>query len=232
MKKIMSFAILFILFIGSSFGIFHYYFYQDANFQQIVVVVNRIDANSIIAIEDIALKKVYKSSVYDHYCQTLDEVVGYYTDYYQVLNPDEMIEKSRIKSIDLLKESVHFKLLSNQTTFSVQVDLVRSGGNTFVKSQKVDVYGVIKPLQHDPIVDVVLKNVRILSVLDRNGQEIRADTVPAVINVAVDSQYVGLLSKLQKMGSIELYARNNFKEKSESELASNSLILKYLMPSN
>lgn len=233
MKKVIVFLCLFVILLGSVYGICHYSFYQDSNYQEVIVLTKEVKPNTMITQADITLKRVFKDDIYAAYVTKVEEVIGYYTDYYQCLKPNEMIELSRIKSLEEMKDSIHYELDLNQTTFSVQVDLLKSGGNSFVKHQKVDVYGAIKPLQQDPLVDVVLHNVRILSVLDRNGQMVdQTQGLPAIINLAVDQRYIGLLSKLQKMGVLELYAQGINQEKSESSLAEHSLILDYLKINN
>lgn len=140
---------------------------------------------------------------------------------------DYLIEKSEIDTLPalLLKE--------DQVAFPLSLNLLKSSGNTISQNQKVDVYvSYTDKKTKESIIDILLMNVRVIGVKDKNGYDMRdekAAKLPSILILAIDKEYINLIQLANEVGEISILApRINYAEDEESILYKESKILPIL----
>jgi len=122
-------------------------------------------------------------------------------------------------------------LNSNQTIFSIPTNLQATFGNSLNPNMVVNLYLTIST-NEEYLSDLLIKNVRIISLKDSDGKEINSqdsEQIPYIINFAVDKSLIPLLNIALRIGEINYYvAENTYDLDKESELNNSSIVLKYL----
>lgn len=154
------------------------------------------------------------------------DVLNKYTEIEGIIPKGSLFYKSMLFEENELPDYPTLKLLDGQNVFSLATNLVKSSGNTLTNNQLIDIYVTIKSKDKKTMTDCLLKNVRILNVIDRKGNDMKESesTIPSVINLAINKEYVALLKKASEIGTIDLYA-TNFPQDEECILNEESVIL-------
>ncbi len=162
-----------------------------------------------------------------------EEIVGKWTDIQGMIPEGSLFYKTMLYDEKTLPDMPSLLLKENQVVYSMATDLISSAGNSLIPHQKVDIYCTIEPQRNKPIVDLLISNVRILSLKDRNGVDMQSEKsqpVPYVITIALDQDQISILSNAVKLGSIQMYASSSsYEYGEESVLNTDSLVLEYLI---
>jgi Flp pilus assembly protein CpaB len=104
-----------------------------------------------------------------------------------------------------------------------------TSGNTLHKGSKIDIYATIKH-NRDTIVDLLFKHVRVLSIKDKNGNEVDPNTnqIPKIMLVAIDQAEIPILTKAIAIGDITITPTSEFFSEEECILYESSIVLGYL----
>ncbi len=161
-----------------------------------------------------------------------DEILGKWTEIQGMIPKGSLFYKSMLYEETDLPDMPALLLKEDQVVYSLTTDLVSCAGNSLVPNQKVDIYGTVEPQRNKPIVDLLISNVRILSLKDRNGIDMeneKSQSIPYVITLALNKDQISILSTAAKIGSISFYTSSfSYQDQKESILNSNSVILEYL----
>jgi hypothetical protein len=120
-------------------------------------------------------------------------------------------------------------LRAHQALMPIEVDLVKTAGKTIQKGQRIDIYGTLK-INREVVVDRLFERVRVLSILDKNGEEITSNPkqLPKLMLVAMHESYVPMLTKMMAMGSITITPTAYVHDEEECVLNPFSRLLEYL----
>lgn len=161
-----------------------------------------------------------------------EEIIGKWTEIQGMIPQGSLFYKTMLYDEEELPDMPSLLLKEDQVVYSMTTDLVSCAGNSLIPNQKVDIYCTIELQRNKPIVDLLIKNVRILSLKDRNGIDMdneKSQSVPYVITVALDKDQISILSSAAKVGTISFYASASYQDHAESVLNENSIILEYLL---
>jgi len=177
----------------------------------------------------ICIPKVF---ITDNVLMDKKDIIGRYTGVYALIPKGSMFFSDTLEVQENLSDYPALLLKKGQISYSIMSDVAKSGGNSLVAGQKVDLYASITIKDQLPVTDCLIKAVRITAIKDRNGLDItneKSNGIPYVILIAVDESLVKYLKTAVKIGTIELYAVNtNYKDQEESILQSEALVLPYL----
>lgn len=178
-------------------------------------MIEMIEVPRVLLNEDCALNK--------------DDVIHKYTEIEGMIPKGSLLYKSMLFDEEDLPDYPTLKLKEGQNVFSLPIDLVKSSGNSLTNNQLIDLYVTITPKRSNPTTDALLTSVRIINVVDRKGIDIKKSelSVPSVINLAIQEEYVSLLKKASEMGTIDFYA-TTFPQDEECILKKESAILPLL----
>ena len=120
-------------------------------------------------------------------------------------------------------------LKNNQAVYAIDVSLTSTSGNTLQIGSKVDIYGTLK-IGRETKVDLLFKQVRVISVKDKNGNEVdrKNNQMPKLLLVAFDQGEIPLITKLIAMGEITITPTAEFFSEDECVLNEQSLLLDIL----
>ncbi|MEG1526726.1 MAG: SAF domain-containing protein [Erysipelotrichaceae bacterium] len=205
---------------------------KSIDYVELPYAIKNIPPRSKITSDMIKTMKIAKVAVGKNAVAEKKAIVGKYTDINGRIPKGSLIYKSMIFKKEALPDYPTLLLKEGQTSFSLPCDLVKLSGNTIISGQKVDLYITVPQRNENPIIDRLVKGVRVLSIKDRNGTELsdeQSTKIPYVVIMAVDDVIVPYLKTAAKIGSIDLYApANNYTKEEESILVEDSKVLPYL----
>lgn len=234
MKKRIIFTVLALL-IFISFGFLYVYKLKKEMILTVKVPIaaQTITSRSEIKLNDIEYIEIVDGYLLDNIETDINNIVGKYLDIYATIPKGSLFYKDLLEDIDELPDEPHLKLKNDQASFSIITDLNQLSGNTIVEGQHVDVYVSIAQRNEKPIFDLLINNVRVLSVKDRKGLDLndpKSSKIPYICVLAVSTNSLPLLSNASKIGNIELYVTSNsYNDLSESVINENSIVLDYLI---
>lgn len=161
-----------------------------------------------------------------------DEIIGKWTDLQGLIPMGSMFYKSMLYDMKELPDMPSLMLKDGQAVYSMTTDLVKCAGNSLVPGQKIDIYCMVEIQRNHPIVDLLISNVRILSLKDRNGEDLESEksrNVPYVITLALEKTQIPILTTALSVGEINLYASSSsYQNAEESCLNETSAVLEYI----
>ena len=179
----------------------------------------------------IGIKKIPKAYLDDNSYQKKQQILNQYTDINGMIPKGSLFYKKMLHHKDDLPDYPSMQLKEGQTAFSLASDLVKLSGNTIVAGQKVDVYVTIQQQREQPMVDRLVKGVRVLAIKDRNGLDMddpQAAKVPYVVILGVRDEIIPYLKVANKIGMIDIYAQTVKGKGPESEFITDSKVIPYL----
>lgn len=193
---------------------------------EVPVAKVKIDPRTKIDKSMIEIIQVPKVMLNEDCVRDSKDVLNKYTEIEGIIPKGSLFYKSMLFEENELPDYPTLKLQDGQNVFSLATNLVKSSGNTLTNNQLIDIYVTIKSKDKKSITDCLLKNVRILNVIDRKGNDMKESdsNIPSVINLAINKEYVALLKKASEIGTIDLYA-TNFPQDEECILNEESAIL-------
>lgn len=99
----------------------------------------------------------------------------------------------------------------NEVVFSLNSDRLKNLQGLLMLDQHVDLYVSLPMRNQAPIVDWLMKNVKIIGLRNKSGEDITGNDSESVylINLAVDKKYLTYLIKADKLGEIQLFVAND-----------------------
>lgn len=104
-----------------------------------------------------------------------------------------------------------YRLDENEVIFSLNSDRLKNLQGLLMLDQHVDLYVSLPMRNQAPIVDWLMKNVKIIGLRNKSGEDITGNDGESVylINLAVDKKYLTYLIKADKLGEIQLFVAND-----------------------
>ena len=199
------------------------------------VYVAKSNIGSRVQITEEMVESILIPSAYLNFDVALkkDESIGKWTDIRGRIPEGSLFYKIMLYDEKDLPDLPSLLLKENQVVYSMATDLISCAGNSLVPHQKVDIYCTIEPQRNKPLVDLLISNVRILSLKDRNGVDMvneKSQSIPYVITIALNQEQIPILSSAIKLGTIKMYASaSSYQDGDESILNSESAVLEYLI---
>lgn len=190
-------------------------------YQTVVVASGTIEERNQINKENVELIQVIKDEHFIDTFESIESLENYY------VNLDYTISEGTIITSNMVTTKKPIIIAPDHVSYSHVLNPFKAGGLTIEKGHLVDIYGVIYPPYEESIVDILIQDVEVIGLLNRNGQELEEKEVPYLIQLSIPKGWIVLLSTLEKEGTIEIYTQGKFaNKKSEPSLKEDSRILK------
>lgn len=205
------------------------YIHNQLELVEVYVAKDELSARTLISENDIYKIKVPKAYLSEDAILEKDQMLGKYVKIDASIPKGSLIYKSTIESLDESIDQPSLLLRSNQAVYAIDVSLTSTSGNTLQIGSKVDIYGTLK-VGRETKVDLLFKQVRVISVKDKNGNEVdrKSNQMPKLLLVAFDQIEIPLITKLIAMGEITITPTAEFFSEDECVLNEQSLLLDIL----
>ena len=212
-----------------AYGFSTVYINHQLDLVDVYVAMHTIDARTLISEADIELVQVPKAYLNAEAMIDKEQIIGKYTLIQGVIPKGSYFYGAMLQTLDNAKDRSTLLLKDLQVVFTLEVNLVLTAGNTLSAGQKVDIYGTLRN-SNKTIVDLLISQVRILSIKDKVGNEIKDNSKesPKLMLLAIQKDQVALLTKMLTLGDISFTATRYDGSTEESMLNQTSTVLKAL----
>lgn len=205
---------------------------SDIKIDMVNVYVARYDIapRTELTMNDLSILKIPSYYISEHVYTNKEDIIGKFTDIQGKIPRGSLFYKSMLYDKEQMPDNPVTQLLENQVCYSMATDIIQLSGNTIVEGERVDVYGSLQ-LDKIPVIDLLLENVRVISIKDSKGLNMndeQSNGIPSVILLAVNKDSIELLNQLEKIGSIQLYSTSNSYEENEAVLNKKSKLIELL----
>lgn len=211
-----------------SYGISIIYINHELELVEVYVANDNLVARTQIDQDSIKLIKIPKAYLSDQVVLKKNDIVGKYVKLNTSIPEGSLVYESSIEQLDDTIDKPALLLKVNQAVFALDVNMSSTAGNTIQAGSKIDIYGTIKN-NRETIVDLLFKQVRVLSIKDKNGNEVdnKTNQVPKIMLIAVDQEEIPILAKVIAVGDITITPTSEFFSEEECILY-DSILLGYL----
>lgn len=211
-----------------SYGISIIYINHELELVEVYVANDNLVARTQIDQDSIKLIKIPKAYLSDQVVLKKNDIVGKYVKLNTSIPEGSLVYESSIERLDDTIDKPALLLKVNQAVFALDVNMSSTAGNTIQAGSKIDIYGTIKN-NRETIVDLLFKQVRVLSIKDKNGNEVdnKTNQVPKIMLIAVDQEEIPILTKVIAVGDITITPTSEFFSEDECILY-DSILLGYL----
>lgn len=211
-----------------SYGISIIYINHELELIEVYVANDNLVARTQIDQDSIKLIKIPKAYLSDQVVLKKNDIVGKYVKLNTSIPEGSLVYESSIERLDDTIDKPALLLKVNQAVFALDVNMSSTAGNTIQAGSKIDIYGTIKN-NRETIVDLLFKQVRVLSIKDKNGNEVdnKTNQVPKIMLIAVDQEEIPILTKVIAVGDITITPTSEFFSEDECILY-DSILLGYL----
>lgn len=205
------------------------YIHNQLELVEVYVAKEVLPARSLLNEESLRKIKVPKAYLSEDALLERDLIVGKYVKIYASIPKGSLVYGSTIESIEESIDQPSLLLKANQAVYAIDVSLSSTSGNTLQIGSKVDIYGTLK-VGRETKVDLLFKQVRVISVKDKNGNEIdrKSNQLPKLLLVAFDQEEIPLITKLIAMGEITITPTAEYFSEDECVLNEDSILLEIL----
>jgi Flp pilus assembly protein CpaB len=213
----------------ASFGVSFLYVRSQLDLVEVIVAKQDITPRTKITESDLIKVEVPKALVSAEHYITSKEVVNLYVKIQHSIPKGSLIYHNSVETLDESIDTPSLLLREHQALMSLNVDIIKTAGKTIQAGQKIDIYGALK-LNREIFVDRLFMNVRVLGVLDKNGEALTNNPkqVPKIMLVAIHQDYVSILTKLIAMGELTITTTAGYDHESECVLNEDSPLLEFL----
>ena len=228
-KDKLLFLGLFVCIIFISFGISTLYINRELELVEVYVAKDTLVARTLIDHDSITLIKVPKAYLSENVVMDKEEMLGKYVKLNTSIPKGSLMYQSSLEWLDDAIDEPALLLNANQAVFALDVNMSSTAGNSIQKGSKIDLYGTLK-VNRETLVDLLFKQVRVLSIKDKNGNEVNQETnqVPKIMLIAVDQYEIPILTKLIAIGDLTITPTSEFFSDEECILYEGSILLGYL----
>jgi hypothetical protein len=170
----------------------------------------------IYPFEEIDLRKVETRKIpvwlyHETMLNSKQQLSNKYVKANTTLYPNMIIEEVMLMSDQERDSFSKYRLDEHEVIFSLSSDRLKNLQGLLMIDQYVDVYVSLPVRNETPIVDWLMKNVKIIGLKNKQGEEITGidDDLVHLVNLAVDKKYLTYLIKADKLGEIQLYVAND-----------------------
>lgn len=159
---------------------------------------------TLIKEEDITQRKMSKKNVSEYAIYDKNEIIGKYVRHQHTILPEQIIREDQIESVENAVDEASLLLNKDERVYALKMDVVGSLGGSLEKGNYVDL-AVQK--KKDSEYGILVSNVRIVGIKDRNGDNLTADKAPHVVLLAIHIDDVNQILKAEDEGKLVLLAR-------------------------
>jgi Flp pilus assembly protein CpaB len=212
-----------------SLGISILYVNHELELIEVYVAKEDLESRTLMDESAIRLIKVPKAYLSETVVLKKEEILNKYIRLNVSIPKGSLIYESSIERLDEAIDEPTLLLKVNQAVFAIDVNMNSTSGNTLQKGSKIDIYATIKH-NRETIVDLLFKQVRVLSIKDKNGNEVDPNTnqIPKIMLVAIDQVEIPILTKVIAIGDITITPTSEFFSEEECILYESSIVLGYL----
>lgn len=205
------------------------YIHNQLELVEVYVAKDDLSARSLIQEDQVRKIKVPKAYLSDDAVLSKEELIGKYVKIYASIPKGSLVYQSTIESLDESIDQPSLLLKENQAVYAIDVSLTSTSGNTLQIGSKVDLYGTLK-IGRETKVDLLFKQVRVISVKDKNGNEVdrKNNQMPKLLLLAFDQAEIPLITKLIAMGELTITPTAEFIGEDECVLNEKSILLDIL----
>jgi len=204
------------------------YIESNLDLVEVPIISEGLAPRTLISEQDLILVKMPKAYLQPTIVLDLNQLIGKYTLITSGIPKGSFITTSIIETIEEAKDYPALLLNPNQVVYAIDVDLKMTSGNTLQPFQSIDLY---VSMMHNrlTIVDRLLKNVRILSLKDKNGKELeKATDIPKILLIALDQDLVPILTKAIELGDLIITPVSKGDTDPECVLVDDTVLIKVL----
>lgn len=205
------------------------YIHNQLELVEVYVAKESLAARTLISENNLSKIKVPKAYLSAEAITDKTQMIGNYVKINASIPKGSLVYQSAIESLDESIDQPSLLLKENQAVYAIDVSLTSTAGNTLQIGSKVDIYGTLK-VGRETKVDLLFKQVRVISVKDKNGNEVdrKNNQMPKLLLVAFDQIEIPLITKLIAMGEITITPTAEFLSEDECVLNEQSLLLEIL----
>lgn len=202
---------------------------KEISLTKIPIVNAAIQPRSKISEEDITYLEVPKAFITEDFYTDKADIIGKYTDIRALMPKSSFFYKELLFEEKNLPDYPAILLKDQQVAYNLPTNLIKLSGNSIVVGQKVDIYTTYSNKDEAPIVDLLVKSVRVIGVKDRNGIDIsnpESDNIPYLVLLALDKEILPIVRAAEEVANVELLAYSDKNtDKAESVLNNEAKIL-------
>lgn len=127
------------------------------------------------------------------------------------LYPNMIIDEVMLMSEHERDSFSKYRLAEHEVIFSLGSDRLKNLQGLLMIDQYVDLYVSLPVRNQTPIVDWLMKNVKIVGLKNKQGEDVAGNDDESVylVNLAVDKKHLTYLIKADKLGEVQLYVAND-----------------------
>lgn len=175
------------------------------NLVNVVVVKETVSQRHLITKDDITTLKTSRHLIPEDAVLQEEDIVGSYVKMSHTLLKNQIIRADNIETLSEAIDAPHLLLNKNERVYALKKDVVGSAGATLQVGSYVDV-GVQNKKDED--YGIMMENIRVVGVKDRNGISVSEGGVPHVVLLAVENEDIKALLKYEEEGKIVLLPRD------------------------
>ncbi len=227
-KKRLILGVVAIGFLGICFLGSKIYIESHLDLIDIPVVNHNLAPRTLITKDDLTMVKMPKAYLQSSILLDPKLVVGQYTLINMGIPAGSFIYASMVESIENAKDYPALLLHPEQVVYALDVDLKMTSGNTLQPFQSIDLYASVIH-NRSTVVDRLIRNVRILSLKDKNGKELeKASDVPKLMLIALNQDLVPILTKALELGDLIITPISKAESDQECVLVEGTSLIKAL----
>lgn len=174
---------------------------------EVVVVKDTLQQRTPITKDALTIKKLSRHFINDDAITDIDTIENHFVKMEYTLQEGDILRKSQIETLDESIDAPSLLLYENQRVYTMKRDVASVFGSAIVRGSFVDV-AVQKKSQDE--YGIIIENVRVVGVRDRNGEEVTVGKTPHLILLALDLVDVERLLRAEEEGKVVLLPRNAY----------------------
>ncbi len=216
--------------LAANYLLFQIYVARYLSLQTVWAAARDIPPRTKITETDLIEIRMPEGYVPDHICTEKNEIIGRYTEIQGMIPAGSPFYRSMLYREEELPDRPAMQLKEGQTSFVMNTDVSRLGSLT--AGMRADIYVTIARRGENPLSGCLFRNVRILSVRDHKGADLRdsgSTGIPYMIEAAVSSRDIPLLTLAETAGEIRMFPTSaSYQTDAEAELVADSEVTEYL----
>ena len=219
-----------VLFLLLNYILFQLYVERSLALQTTYIAACDIPPRTRIQEEDLLEVRIPYGYLMDHACTKKEEIIGMYTEIQGMIPAGSPFYRSMLYPEKDLPDRAAMQLRAGQTSYAMNTDVSKLG--SIVSGMRADIHVTVERRGEKPLTGCLFRNVRVLSVKDHKGLELSeagSTGIPYLIEVAVSSQDIPLLTLAETAGEIRMFpTSDSYRTDTEAELVSDSELSMYL----
>lgn len=170
----------------------------------VVVLDNDLGPREVIGESDVKIKKVSSHFVGSDNFKKLDDVVGTYIKHGHTLYKGQVLLERSVEHIEDAKDKAALMLYEDERVYAIKRDVVGSLGASLQNGSMIDI--ALQDKKNDTY-GIIIPDVRVIGIKDRNGKEVDKGGLPHVILLALHKDDVYTVLKAEADGNVVLLAK-------------------------